>query len=552
MRTIIVRSGPPVMGALAAAILATSFARPVPYGVAAAPSSGARPAVPVGGRIDAGNACYVRLPDLPAGRYGGFGAYNAQTGVLAYAGGAEKLADDITMTHSDLYAIRLDGPTAAWQTIAYAADAGYARSTDHGCREMASVPLGATQWASVFGKDGCDNGRFSEGDDDGGDIKTLSLGARASRGQVRWLPNSGVEVLGDLLALEDGQLARPFAAFDTRRNRIVLGQGTFDSGSEQGTRDEVYAASRVGNKFSLKQLRPGAAARGPGRRYGACAAYVNQAGTGTDGILVVGGRLADTTFAEAWWLDFADGADGRWVDLARRFENFDVFGARYDAACGYDAASRTYYTWTGRIDNDIPDGASRSGGAWRVDLSRVDEPGAPLRWERLAPDDLDGFAGRHMVPSLWDAANRRMLVVGGRQKLETFGDVWAIYPDVTGQACDTLDPYAPFRADVPPPTPTQVARPTAAPPGPTVSPPSAPTEAPLVRRVCASIRGKVPPAVISRALADPYQVQGYAERQFPNLPPGPNNPRKLSLTLRNVGLAWDALFNPPIFKAGCS
>ena len=33
-------------------------------------------------------ACYVRLPDLPQAVYGGFGAYDPSTRMLAYAGGA--------------------------------------------------------------------------------------------------------------------------------------------------------------------------------------------------------------------------------------------------------------------------------------------------------------------------------------------------------------------------------------------------------------------------------------------------------------------------------
>ncbi len=528
--------------------------------------SGDAPAdIPVGGRIAAENACYVRLPDMPAGRYGGFGAYNPESGVLAYAGGAEKLADDITFTHSDLFAVRLDGPQAAWQTIAYAADAGYARSTDHGCREMASVPLGGGQWASVLGKDGCDNGRFSEGSDDGGDIKTLGVGRRAHRNEVRWQPGSGIEALDDLLDEEDGQLSRPFAAYDEARKRIIFGQGTFDSGKEQGTRDEVYAASRVGSKFQVKQLRVAGAAGGPGKRYGACAAYVRQPESGVDGVLVIGGRLVGTTFADAWWLDFAHDSGGEWVDLTGRFENFDAFGARYEAACAYDPASRAFYTWMGRIDADITNGAARSAGAWRLDLARLGDPDAALRWERLAADDLDGIEGRHLVPSVWDPTERRMLVAGGRRKLDTFADVWAIYPDITGAACEALDPYARFQEGAPAPTETAIppARPTATTivrptpppgvtPGATSAPPAAPTLEPVIARACARIRGKVPPAVINEALANPFQIEGFAQRQFPSLPPGPQNPRRLSLTLRNPGLAWDALFNPVIFKASCS
>ena len=49
--------------------------------------------VPVGGKIAADKACYVRLPDLPAPRYGMFGAVNPQTGVLVAGGGTQKISE---------------------------------------------------------------------------------------------------------------------------------------------------------------------------------------------------------------------------------------------------------------------------------------------------------------------------------------------------------------------------------------------------------------------------------------------------------------------------
>lgn len=519
---------------------------PIPADTAATTDTTATDAatadVPVGGRVAAAKACYVRLPDLPAGRYGGFGAYNDRTGVLAYAGGADKLADDITRAYGDVFAIRLDG-SAAWATVAGAGDAGYARANDRGCREMASVRVDGDRWASVFGKDGCDNGRFSSDAMNGGDIKELVVGATAAQSGVRWVPNSGVQQLVDRLVDTGGQLSRPFAAFDGARQRIVFGQGTSDSGSDKDTYDEVYAAARVGHKFQVRRLRPAAEAGSPGRRYGACAAYVRQPDRGVDGIVVIGGRFAETSFADVWWLDFGRSADGAWVDLTPRIANMDAFGARREGACAYDEASGQLYAWMGRVDGDIPDGASRSSGAWRLDLGRLADGAAPLQWERLAPDNLKGVPGRHMIPSVWDAANRRMLAVGGRKSLEAYADVWAIYPDVDKAACEALDPYAPFRSAVPGPTA----------PAPTPAPTSAaPAPDPAAPIVCAGLRGKVPPAVLNQALSNPYGIQGYGERQFPNLPAGPQNPRRRHLQLRNPGLAWDMLFNGLIYRAGCS
>ena len=93
-------------------------------------------------RIQMENACYVRLPDLPDARYGGFGAYNEETGVLTYAGGAEKLTEENTEAHEELYAIRLDGSEDRWTKIPYNSSVGYTSdSDDKGCREMASVQI---------------------------------------------------------------------------------------------------------------------------------------------------------------------------------------------------------------------------------------------------------------------------------------------------------------------------------------------------------------------------------------------------------------------------
>lgn len=495
--------------------------------------------VGAGEHVATERACYVRLPDLPSGRYGGFGAYNARTGVLTYAGGAEKLADDITLTHPDLYALRLDGAAADWSTHAYANNVGYARGQDRGCREMASVRLADDMWASVFGKKGCDNGRFSDDDEDGGDIKLLQVGRSATRADVRWVPNSGLEQLVGPLREEEGKLMRPFAVFDTQRQRIVLGQGTFDSSLVQATRGELYAASVIGSKLSLKQLRP-LGERTPGPRYGACAAYVHQPEAGVDAVVLVGGRQGEESHADAWWLDFASGADGTWTELTPRIANMADYGARREGACAYDPSTRAFYSWMGRVDSDIPEGRSRSSGAWRLDLSALGDPSSALRWERLAPDNLKAVAGRHLIPSVWDSAQRRMFALGGRSSAEARRDVWAIYPDVTGAECAALDPNDVFggAGGDPRPVPTPTAEPGASDAG---SP-----------GVCPGLASKVPTAVIAAAVANPERVHGYGQLEFPSLPPGYNNPRRMSLTLRNQGLAWQLVHNPLVYRAGCS
>lgn len=430
--------------------------------------------IPVGGHIDAKGACYVRLPDLPAapGVYGGFGAYNPQSGVLTYAGGAEKRSDSLTIARHDLYAIRLDGSQKAWKTISYPNSLGYLRDPDTGCREMASVSLGNDKALSVFGKGGCDRGRFDGGvNKEGGDLQELLIGGSADVKGVRWAPNSGAKTLIGDLEVNKGKLTRPFGVFDSQRDRVVFGQGTFDVDMDAETADTVYAARRTGGQWQLTELRPEGTV--PSRRFGSCAAYVHDEDLGLDGVIVIGGQqggLTDAlTYDEVWWLDFSSRPDGVWKDISARFSNRAAFGPRREGACAYDPSSRNVYSWMGRSSKDIPGGAKHSSGVWRVRLVDLGGDGA-LTWERLAKDDQKGLRGRNLVPSVWDPEYKRLFVLGGRNDLEELADVWVIYPDVIGEACDALDPYAPFRIGptlTPPPTRTPSPTATAPPASPT-------------------------------------------------------------------------------------
>lgn len=500
---------------------------------------GATP-VPVGGKIAADNACYVRLPDLPAALYAGFGAYNPKTGVLTYAGGAERRTQDNTIAQYDLYAIKLNSPLSHWATVPYGGNVGYTREQDKGCWGAASVQLSDTNWVSVLGKDGCDNGAFDTKTKKGGDMRELQIGDTANSSGVRWVPNSGAKGFVGELADQKGKLASMFGAYDSKRDRVIFGQGTFNSEQDDLTNDEVYSASPVGSQWQIQEIYPSGTI--PVRRFGSCAAYVNDPDTGLDGVMVLGGQEAaiigspSTAYKEVWWLDFKSRSDGQWQNITGRFANMDALGPRSEGACAYDSATKTFYTWLGRASDKIPDGARRSTGAWRVSLANLADPAQPLQWERLAKDNTAGLAARRQIPSVWDSANKRMFVMGGRTDIDEFADVWAIYPDVTGEACQSLDPFAPFAVAVPTPAPTRT-------PGP--------GGGDLTPKACQFIDSRVPAAVISAALANPSSVQGYGELAYPNRPPGLNNPPRSYLSLHNPGVAWNPLFNGLIFKSGC-
>lgn len=514
----------------AAAIAAAAWA-----GAAAPPGARAAQA-PEPERIAAPNACYVRLPDLPAARYGGFGAYNPQTGVMAFAGGAQALTLDSSLADHALHALKLDGSATRWTNVPYNGSVGYTRETNKGCREMATLQAAAGVWASVLGADGCDNGKVDPVNRTGGDVRILTLGDTADAAGVKWT-HDGLNV-GSVpidLAEKAGRLVRHWAVMDGPRGRALFGHGTFDILSASESQEKVWSGTPSGISWNVRELRPTGAR--PSRRYGACAAAVYDRDAGVDGVLVVGGQpggVGRAGLAEVHWLDLAAGPNGVWSDITARFGNMAEMGYRYDGACAYDPGTKRFYAWMGRVDPAVA-GVAESGGVWRVDLSALADAGAPLTWENLAPDKLDGFAGRSLIPGVYDWTHQRLFVLGGRAGNDEFADAWAVYPDVTGDACATLDPYAPLR---PTPEPTS----------------SAPTPEPgggAEPVVCASTSRLAPAAAIASALANPDSVHGWGERCVPGRPAGPFNPLRRALGVRNAAQPYHPLFNALIWRCGC-
>jgi hypothetical protein len=102
-----------------------------------------------------------------------------------------------------------------------------------------------------------------------------------------------------------------------------------------------------------------------------------------------------------------------------------------------------------------------------------------------------------------------------------------------------------------PPTPTPT-RTVSAPPtlvSPTVA--ATATLVPTQGRACASLVGRVPVAAVSDAVANPERVFGWRQPLNPALPPGPGNPLRTWLTVRDLGKAYHPIFNPLVYKAGC-
>ena len=69
--------------------------------------------------------------------------------------------------------------------------------------------------------------------------------------------------------------------------------------------------------------------------------------------------------------------------------------------------------------------------------------------------------------------------------------------------------------------------------------------------ICESIKSRVPNAVINEAVAAPDKVGGYGMPCNPNLAPGPNNPPRRYLGLRNPNNVYHPIFNSLVWKCSC-
>jgi uncharacterized protein YegL len=100
------------------------------------------------------------------------------------------------------------------------------------------------------------------------------------------------------------------------------------------------------------------------------------------------------------------------------------------------------------------------------------------------------------------------------------------------------------------PTPTPLPTSSTPPPFVTEVLPS-PTPTPDLPRPCAGLGGRVPPAAIAAAMANPQQVAGWGLRCNPNVAPGPGNPLRRSLGLKTPSQPYHPLFNGLELKCGC-
>jgi len=244
----------------------------------------------------------------------------------------------------------------------------------------------------------------------------------------------------------------------------------------------------------------------------------------------------------------------------------------------WDAPRRRVLLFGGTYDRTLV-----NSDVWALDLSGADPSMAT--WSKLATSSETGPRGRALHVAAYNDARQHMVIYGGAERSiysaaetvaapETWAldlsidpPVWRMLGAAAGDrvaAAMTYDPLhnamimwggrGKYRAGrqtissevlalvgaVPPP------------PGPTSTPrPSATPVIPLDPKACSILDGRVPPAVIANALANPERVSGYAEPANPSLPPGVTNPPKVYLSLRNPGTPYNDLYNGLIYKPGC-
>jgi len=193
-----------------------------------------------------------------------------------------------------------------------------------------------------------------------------------------------------------------------------------------------------------------------------------------------------------------------------------------------------------------------------VDITEPADPAFAVRLSgRYAPTSL-ALSPRHLLtggyegvqafatdgPGLPAPAARRSLP--GWARAIALGEGHAVVADDDGGlfVLYTGDPDLPV---IVPPTPP----PATASPVPTV--PATPTAvpAPPVDCICRGILGRVPPAVVADAAANPDRVRGWRLPLNPNKPVGPDNPLRTCLSITRPSVPYHPIWNTVTWKVGC-
>jgi len=239
-------------------------------------------------------------------------------------------------------------------------------------------------------------------------------------------------------------------------------------------------------------------------------------------VLLFGGTYDRTGGTnEVWALDMATAnyAAGAWQRLAVANSGpLTVPAGRALHAAAFNADLNHLVVYGGDTKNiHGPFEIVAAPEVWALDLNV-----APPAWRNLGTP-LGDRIGASMF---YDPLHKSPILYGGRGKLRTdrqnvSGDLYALIAEEVVRT----------------PTPTPV---------PTVSP-----YGPLEPRLCPTLNGRVPPAVIQNALANPTDIGTFGQPAVGNRPPSPANPPRIYLGLSNINAPYNPIFNPVTFKSGC-
>ena len=120
-------------------------------------------------------------------------------------------------------------------------------------------------------------------------------------------------------------------------------------------------------------------------------------------------------------------------------------------------------------------------------------------------------------------------------------------PDVAGRPLPGLTPAGQLSGTAIPMsqlngTPTAMAWPNSPVPTPTLL---------IDLNFCPGLGSRIPEAAFADATADPEKIAGYGQTCSPNRPPGPDNPLRNVLGLRNPNRPYHPLFNSLAWQCGC-
>jgi hypothetical protein len=278
---------------------------------------------------------------------------------------------------------------------------------------------------------------------------------------------------------------------------------------------------------------------GPNQVYGHTMVYDP---SGKRMIVVGGSRDGRQGSNNVWVLDLSDAdvAKASWSSVTAggaTLPRIALHGAAYDAARDW------VVVYGGVTSNFNVPSENTNTAAYALDMTQ-----SPPVWVNLGAS-LQARVGPAMA---YAPLHQSVVLTGGRRQAQASPPQDVLRSSHALSCADQPTPQ---------PTPTQPATaipspPTALPspvtPMPSATPPTQPTPGGEVQ-VCSFITrfGRVPPAVIAAALANPNSVYGYNLGCNPNTPPNLLNRPRRYLSIHDTARPWHPLYNSLEMKCGC-